>query len=104
MFRVCHVILSIHYSLVVASWERANLLALLYMMFSCVYVTFPCRVLGQVWYLIVLIPDLCFVMVNGDPQDGLFYSTLTLMIDSNNLYPCHWHITKTCFFMTISTL
>ena len=23
------------------------------------FVTFPCSILGQVWYLIVLIPDLC---------------------------------------------
>ena len=24
------------------------------------FVTFPCGVLGQMWYLIVLAPDLCF--------------------------------------------
>ena len=28
-------------------------------MFNCLFVTFPCGILGQVWYLIVLIPDLC---------------------------------------------
>ena len=28
-------------------------------MFSCVFVTFPYSVLGQLWYLIVSIPDLC---------------------------------------------
>ena len=28
-------------------------------LFSCVFVTFPYGVLGQVWYLIVSIPDLC---------------------------------------------
>ena len=28
-------------------------------MFNCVFVTFPCRILGQVWYLIVSIPELC---------------------------------------------
>ena len=27
--------------------------------FNCVFVTFPCGILGQVWYLIVLIPDYC---------------------------------------------
>ena len=27
--------------------------------FNCVFVSFPCDVLGQVWYLIVSIPDLC---------------------------------------------
>ena len=25
----------------------------------CIFVTFPCGFLGQVWYLIVLFPDLC---------------------------------------------
>ena len=29
--------------------------------FSCVSVTFPCGVLGQVWYLIVSITDLCLL-------------------------------------------
>ena len=43
------------------SRERADLLALLYVMFSCGFVTFTYDVLGQVWYLIVLIPDLCFL-------------------------------------------
>ena len=43
--------------LVVTCWERADLLAL-----DCddyVFVTFPCGILSQVWYLIVFIPDLC---------------------------------------------
>ena len=30
-----------------------------FVMFNCVFVTFPCGILGQVWYLIVSIPDLC---------------------------------------------
>ena len=29
-----------------------------FVMFNCLFVTFPCGILGQVWYLIVLIPDL----------------------------------------------
>ena len=32
---------------------------LMIVMFNCVYVTFLCGKLGQVWYLIVSIPDLC---------------------------------------------
>ena len=32
---------------------------LLFLMFNCNFVTFPCGILGQVWYFIVLIPDLC---------------------------------------------
>ena len=31
-------------------------------MFDCVFVTLLCGVLGHVWYLIVLIPDLCSIL------------------------------------------
>ena len=61
IFPVCHAFLYVHCSVVVTCWERANLLALLYVMFSCGFVTCPCGVLGQVWYLIVSIPDLCLL-------------------------------------------
>ena len=37
------------------------LLALLYVMFYCVFITFQCGVLGQVWCLIVSFPDLCLL-------------------------------------------
>ena len=43
--------------ILVTSWERADLLALLCDVVLC-FVTFPCCVLGQVWYFGVLIPDL----------------------------------------------
>ena len=56
MFRVCHAILTVHCSRVVTCCERANLLAFLYAMFSCVFVTF-----GLCVYLIVSIPDLCLL-------------------------------------------
>ena len=59
MFRACHVFLSVHCCLVFTCWERADLLAFLYVMFYCVFVTFPCGILGQVWYLNVSISDLC---------------------------------------------
>ena len=61
MFHVCHAFLSVHCGLVVTYWERVNLLALLYVMFSYVFVTFPCGALGQVWYLIVSIPGFCLL-------------------------------------------
>ena len=41
MFRVCHAFLSVHCSLVVTCSERADLLALLYVIFVCVLVTLP---------------------------------------------------------------
>ena len=56
MFRVCNAVLSVHCSRVFTCWERANLLCV---MFSCVFITFSCGALGQVWSLIVSIPDLC---------------------------------------------
>ena len=44
-----------------ASWPPAGkglTSLLLFVMCNCDFVTFPCGILGQVWYLIVLIPDL----------------------------------------------
>ena len=61
MFRVCHAFLSVHCSLVVTCSEKAGLLALLCVMFFGGFVTFPDGVLGQVWYLLVSIPDLCLL-------------------------------------------
>ena len=49
---------SVQCCLEVTCWERADLLALVCDV-NCVFVTFPCGILGQVWYLIVSIPDLC---------------------------------------------
>ena len=58
--------MSDHCIIVVTCWERANLLALLCVMFSYVFVTFPCGVLCQVWYLIVSIRDLCTLLTYLD--------------------------------------
>ena len=66
MFRVCHDFLSFHCSLVVTCLENADLFALLYVMFSCVFVTFLCVVINQVGYLIVSIPDLCLLTSHCD--------------------------------------
>ena len=54
---VCHAFASVHCCLVVTCWETADLLALVCDV--CVFVTFPCGILGQVLYLIVSIPVLC---------------------------------------------
>ena len=51
---------SVPCSLVVTCWERVDLLALWYMMFSCILS--PCGVLGQVWYLIISSPDFCLLL------------------------------------------
>ena len=43
---------------------------LLFVMFNCVFVTFPCDILGQVWYLIVSIPNLCRLSYFCRPVDN----------------------------------
>ena len=47
-----HAFASVHCCLVVTCWERADLLALVGDVY-CNFATFPCGILGQVWYLIV---------------------------------------------------
>ena len=58
LFMSCifHAFASVHCCHVVTCWERVDLL---FVMFKCVFVTFPFGTLGQVWYLIVSISDLC---------------------------------------------
>ena len=55
---VCHALVSAHCCLVLTCWERADLLALVCDV-NCDFVTFPCGILGQVWYVIVSSSDLC---------------------------------------------
>ena len=55
----CLSLLCCHCSLVVTCWKRDDLFAFLCVMFSCVFVTSPYGVLGQVWNLIVSIPYIC---------------------------------------------
>ena len=47
VFYACHAVLSVPCSHVVTCWERAVILALVFVIFSCVIVTFPYGVLGQ---------------------------------------------------------
>ena len=49
---------SVYMCFVVTCWERADLLAVVCGVY-CEFVTLPFGILGQVWYLIVSIPDLC---------------------------------------------
>ena len=53
-----HAFASVHCCIVVTCWERTDLLTLVGD-FKCIFVTFPCGILGQVWYLTVSFSDLC---------------------------------------------
>ena len=55
--------MSVSCNFVVNCWERADLLKILSVVFSCVFVTFPFGVLSRVMYLFVSIPDLCLHLV-----------------------------------------
>ena len=61
--------MSVSCSLVVTYGEKADLLALLYVMFSHVFVTFIYSALGRMWYLIVSIP----YFYNSDHESNMIY-------------------------------
>ena len=73
---VCHAYASVNCCLVVTFRRvRADLLALVCNVYFD-FVTFPCGILGQVWYLIVMIPDLCRLSYfDTDNEPGLIYCT-----------------------------
>ena len=50
-----------------------------FVMFNCVFVTFPCDILYQVWYLIVSIPSLCHLSYLHElsSQDSILQNTRT---------------------------
>ena len=64
---VAHAFASVHCCFVVTCWERADLFAFLGHVY-CVFVTFPCGILGQVWDLIVSFPDLCRLSLSIDDK------------------------------------
>ena len=61
---VSHAFAPVHCCLVVACLERVDLLALVGDVYY-IFVTFPCGIQGQVWYLIVSFPDLCLLSYFG---------------------------------------
>ena len=77
MFRVCLclTVVFVPCSLVVACLERVDLLALLAVVVPCVVATFPYDVLGQMWYFIATIPDLCLLpyLILVDKEKYQFY-------------------------------
>ena len=57
---LCLVFVMLSHLFIAALWSPGKGLTswLLFVMFNCTFVPFPCGILGQVWYLIVSIPDL----------------------------------------------
>ena len=64
---LCYAVLSVPCSLLITCWERADFLALLFLMFSCFFFVFcffifPYGIQGQVWYLVVSFPGLYLLL------------------------------------------
>ena len=80
LFMSClvHVLASVHCCLEVTCWERADL-ALVCAVLLC-FVTCPCGILGQVWYLIVSIPDLCCLSYFKSSNKDVFHYHCLLFI------------------------
>ena len=55
---VSYAFASVRCYLVITCWEKADLIGLAGYVY-CIFATFPCGVLGQVWYLIVSFSNLC---------------------------------------------
>ena len=76
---------------IAALWSPAGTSWLLFVMLNCDFVTYPCGILGQVWYLIVLIPDLAVfltLMLPGLPANVFF-------LQENMTRKCHNHRLQT---------
>ena len=82
LYCVCHAFASAHCCLVVTCWERADLLAFMCCVKLCGYY-FPIWYPGQVWYLIVLISELCPLS---------YFHTVHIVV--HNLYRLFWYSDK----------
>ena len=59
---LCLVFVMLSRLFIAALWSPAGkglTSRLLFVVFNCVFVTFPCGMLGHVWYLIIWMPYLC---------------------------------------------
>ena len=77
-------------------------------MFNCVFVTFPWGILGQVWYLIVSIPDLCRLSCfnfRGTSQKGEITPFIMFQSRNFNIANIHFNsIRKKVFSRIFSNL
>ena len=67
---------------------------LLFVIFNCAFVTFPCCILGQVWYLIVWITDLCRLLTLLSVSFIGMFIPLSQAFHEKNMVPPPNHFTK----------
>ena len=69
---VCFVFVMLLRLFIAAMWSptrKGLTFGLLFVMSYCDFVTFPCGILGQVSYLVVLIADLCLLLTLNPMSD-----------------------------------
>ena len=102
---VFHACAFVYCCLVVTCWERADLLDLVCDVF--VFVTFPCGVLGQVWYLIVSISDLYhFSYLNQTCRLSHYYHGIihSDLIRTRQLYNHSFEVYKVNHFIVLALI
>ena len=75
--------------LVMTCWERANCLTLLCGVFSNAFVTFPYGIPGQVWNLIVSIPNLSLLLYFSNSWKRSISITNSYISVISTVYPNH---------------
>ena len=82
-----HLYASVYMCRVVTCWERADLLALVcgVQLWVC---CFPIGFLGQMWYLIVSIPDLCTLLYFNNETPVLDFPEQDLCIHVKLILKC----------------
>ena len=70
----------------ITNWERADLLAFLCVVFSCVFVTFPYGVPCKVWYLIVCFLILAFLFTGKFVV--MLYASVNILISHVGVLSC----------------
>ena len=88
---LCLVFVMLSRLFIAALWPPAgNELSswLLFVMFNCVFVTFSCGILGQVWYLIVSISDLCHL---SNLEIGCNFNIFSKFFKFNETCRIYWN-------------
>ena len=60
----------------------------LFPMFHCIFVTFQCGILGQVWYLILSIPDVCHLSYSAGGSNRTFLQACWGLMYCKYTYHC----------------
>ena len=75
--------------------------SLLFIMSNCDFVTFPCGILGQVWHLIEMIPDLFRLSYCESSLSGA-YSFVLLLLSIKGIYTIRCVLPEKCKYRIVA--